>query len=142
MFFSQDRNQIRKFFQEAWRKQQDGLPLQALETMIVDVVAMHPEYHVLLEKVDLDQEYLPESGQTNPFLHMGMHIALREQLSTNMPQGITALHQKLLNRIQDTHETEHQIMDCLAEALWQAQRNNTAPDEIQYLACIKNLVNT
>lgn len=142
VFFSQDRNQIRKFFQETWRKQQDGLPLQPLEAMIADIVAMHPEYHAHLEKNDLDQDYRPETGQTNPFLHMGMHIALREQLSTNMPHGITALHQQLLNRIKDPHETEHRMMDCLAEALWQAQRNNTAPDESQYLACIKNLINT
>jgi hypothetical protein len=30
-------------------------------------------------------------------------------------------------------------MECLAEMIWQAQRNGTAPDEEAYLECVRQL---
>jgi hypothetical protein len=30
-------------------------------------------------------------------------------------------------------------MECLAEMLWQAQRDDTVPDEARYLDCIRAL---
>ena len=93
--------------------------MQPLEVMIAEIVAMHPEYHALLgEGQDaLYKDFLPEMGESNPFMHMGMHIAIREQLSTDRPLGITAAHQQLMQRLQDAHEVEHQIMECLGSAL-------------------------
>lgn len=139
--FGQDRNQLRQMYIDAWRKQQAGEILQPLESMIAEVVIMHPEYHALLNKgVDaLDKDFLPELGESNPFMHMGMHIAIREQLSTGQPAGIVAAHKKLLLRLQDAHEVEHQIMECLGRALWESQQNGAAPDESQYLLCVQRL---
>ena len=34
------------------------------------------------------KDYLPEMGDTNPFLHMSMHMAIKEQLSIDQPAGI------------------------------------------------------
>jgi hypothetical protein len=141
MMFGQDRNQLRQMYVDAWHKHQAGELLQPLEALIAEVVALHPEYHALLEQSAeaLDKDFLPELGESNPFMHMGMHIAIREQLATDRPAGIALAHKKLLLRLQDPHQVEHQIMECLGQSLWESQRAGTAPDEQQYLRCVQKL---
>ncbi|MCK4588163.1 MAG: DUF1841 family protein, partial [Gammaproteobacteria bacterium] len=70
--FGQDRNQLRQMYIDAWRKHQAGEVMQPLEAMISEVVAMHPEYHDMLNKGEdaLDKDFLPEMGDSNPFMHM------------------------------------------------------------------------
>ncbi len=140
--FSSDRDQLRRQYFLAWRKYQQGEALTALEESIVEVVAEHPEYQPLLASEDraLGREYLPEQGATNPFLHMGMHLALREQVATNRPKGIHAVYQALCRATRNPLEAEHLMMDCLAESLWQAQRDGTMPDERAYLKRLRKLV--
>lgn len=139
----QDRNQLRQMYFDAWRKQQNSELMQPLEVMIAEVVALHPEYHTMLAQGEdaLDKDFLPEMGEANPFMHMGMHIAIREQLSIDRPPGIVLAHKKCLLRFKDAHEAEHQIMECLGQSLWEAQHNNRAPDEMQYLQCVQKLAN-
>ena len=137
MIFGNDRNQLRKAYNDAWLRFQQGLPLQPLEQQLVTVIQEHPEYHKQIS--NLLMEFSPESGQTNPFLHMGMHLALREQVSTNRPTGITMCFKSLIKIAGSPHEAEHQMMECLGEALWSAQQNSTAPDEQAYLSCLKKL---
>lgn len=141
MFFGQDRQQLRRFYYQSWQKQQQQQPMEPLERMIAEVVALHPEYHALLadETQGLDKDYTPEMGQTNPFLHMGLHIAIHEQLGADRPAGIRQAYQKVLLHTQDAHQTEHLIMDCLGEILWQAQRDGKAPDEAVYLQRLQRL---
>ncbi len=141
MLFGQNRDELRRFYVQAWRKHNEKLPIEPLEGMIIDIIALHPEYHAMLadEERALSHDYSPEQGQTNPFLHMGMHIAIREQLSTHRPAGINAAYETLLKQLPDIHEVEHQMMECLGEAMWQAQRNRSAPDETAYLACLQKL---
>jgi len=143
MFFSQDRNEIRQFFRSSWKKLIDKQPIEPLEILVGEVVAMHPEYHSMLETehTDLDKDYLAEDGQTNPFLHMGMHITLREQCGSNHPNGISEVYKKILIKLADQHETEHLMMDCLAETLWQAQKTGQLPDDKAYLGCLNQLIN-
>ncbi len=137
MLYSNDREQMRRVYIESWRKQLDGRPLSPLEHRVAQVVAEHPEYHRLLDSAQLDRDYPPETGAPNPFLHMGMHIALREQLATARPAGIVELHRAILHGAASAHDAEHRMMDCLAEALWQAQRTGAAPDEAAYLDCLR-----
>ena len=138
--FSNDRTELRRIFHDCWKLKQQGQALDALQQMIVSVIEQHPEYHKLLENSDnLERDYNPAQGEANPFLHMSMHIALVEQISTNRPAGIRECHQKLTTSLSSPHEAEHRMMDCLSEAIWQAQRNNTMPDETAYLACLQNL---
>lgn len=141
MFFGQNRDELRRFYLHAWRKHTERLPVEPLEAMVIDIIALHPEYHPLLsdEEQALSHDFSPEQGQSNPFLHMGMHIAIREQLSTQRPPGITGAYETLLKKLGDPHEVEHRMMECLGEAMWLAQRNNTAPDEAAYLQCLKRL---
>ncbi len=140
MFFS-DREQMRRFYLEAWRKYQAGGVLEPLEAMVGEVVARHPEYHPLLRNEDkaLQRDYLPEDGETNPFLHMGLHIALREQVATDRPAGIRRIHQNVSRALGDPLEAEHLMMEPLAEGLWQAQRDGRQPDEAAYLRALEAL---
>ena len=140
--FGGQRDQMRQVFFDAWRKQQAGESLQPLEKMVAGVVSQHPEYHALLNNPESakEREFTPEGGQTNPFLHMGMHIGLLEQISTDRPQGIAELYRRLCRRLGDAHEAEHQLMECLGRMLWEAQSANRMPDEQAYLDCIRRLV--
>jgi hypothetical protein len=138
--YSSNRSDTRQTFFDVWKKMQDRLPMTALETIIADVIRLHPEYHGLLEDGgrSLDKDWLPEGGETNPFLHLGMHIAIREQLSIDRPPGIKAAYGALLAKTRDVMQTEHEMLECLGEALWRAQRENRLPDEQAYLGCIRS----
>ncbi|MDO8596769.1 MAG: DUF1841 family protein [Sulfuricaulis sp.] len=142
MFAGQDRGQTREVFFRAWRAHREGHPLEGVEKLIVQVVLRHPEYHSLLEHDEpaRERDYFPESGQTNPFLHLGMHIAIEEQLSIDQPRGIRGYYQKILMRLPDEHAAQHHMMECLGEMLWQASRQATAPQETVYLDCLKRLL--
>ena len=138
----QDRDSGRTFFLEVWEKHKRQLPLEALEQIVLDVILQHPEYHVILEKNEKEisaMEFTPEMGMTNPFLHMGMHITIQEQIGSNRPLGISALYQQLLPKYPSAHDLEHSMMESLGETLWLAQRNNTLPDEAEYLEQVKKL---
>ena len=140
MMFNQDRNQMRKVFFDCWKAHQEKAPLDAMQKIIAHTIELHPEYHVLFEnEAALDKDYTPEHGETNPFLHMSMHIALHEQISTDRPTGMKAVYQSIIMKQGSAHEAEHAMMECLGEALWLAQRNNTMPDEVAYFECLKKL---
>ena len=74
----------------------------------------------------------------NPFLHINMHLSIREQVSIDQPQGVRYLHTALSNKLGTALAAEHQMMDCLAEMIWHAQRHGTAPDAQLYLRCLKS----
>jgi hypothetical protein len=140
MLFTQDREKLRSYFRECWEAHVAGAIQTPLETLVAEVVAEHPEYHAaVLDERSLEREWHPEDGATNPFLHMGLHIALREQLSIDRPAGIRAIARQLLTKFKDGHAAEHAALDCLAESLWLAQRNQSEPDEIAYLECLRTL---
>ena len=138
-FHDQGRSSLRRMYVEAWRKHQHGLPVEPVEDQIVRVIEWHPEYAGVLEAGDdaLEQDYTPESGRTNPFLHMGLHLAIREQVATDRPRGIVEVHRTLVQRLGDAHAAEHAMIECLGEALWQAQRSGRAPDEAAYLEALR-----
>lgn len=139
MIFGQDRNELRKMYQDAWTKHCDKTPMTPLEMQIAAVVDWHPEYHDDVANNNLDKDYTPEGGQTNPFLHMGLHLSIREQVTTDRPPGIMSVFAALSSKTGDAHEAEHQMIDCLAETLWEAQSQNCAPDEQAYLARLQRL---
>ena len=136
----QSRDEVRQVYLNVWHKLQHDQLLEPMEALIAEVIEIHPEYHALLEdgEASVQHDFTPEQGQTNPFLHMGMHIALREQADSNRPAGIQPVYQKLAAR-RGRHEAEHAMMECLGQALWQAQRDATEPDQLAYLDCLKKL---
>ncbi len=139
--FGQNRQQLRQYYHDIWQKKQANQPLSALETIIAQVIDQHPEYHVIFTNDShLEQEYFVENGQSNPYLHMGLHISLHEQISTDRPRGIRALYPQLQAKFGTAHDTEHEMMECLTESLWLAQRHNQAPSEADYLQALQRLL--
>jgi hypothetical protein len=140
MFASAGRDELRRRYVNAWQRHRDGLPLEPLDAQITDVIALHPEYHAFLEDPDASsQSFTVEHGRSNPFLHMGLHLAIREQVGTRRPAGIDVIHQRLAQRLGDVHEAEHRMIEVLAETLWEAQRAGIAPDEQRYLERLRGI---
>lgn len=139
MIFGQDRNELRKMYADAWRKHRDKSSMSPLEMQIAAVIEWHPEYHDDVTNDDLNRDYTPDGGKTNPFLHMGLHLGIREQVATNRPPGISSVHTILLQKCGEAHTAEHHMIEALAETLWEAQNANSAPDEQKYLQRLQDL---
>ena len=137
MFF-QDRKKQREFLANSWKKYTSNIPLEPLEEQLVSIIEIHPEYQDLI--TNIDSEYFPEQGEINPFLHINLHLALKDQLSLNEPNGVREVHQKLIYHFKDQHMVEHLMMECIAEMIYLSQKNNTAMDQESYLNCIKGLI--
>ena len=137
--FNPSREEVRRFFCEAWQKQRAGSVLTPLEAIAVDWIGEHPEYQDLLANTEgaLGQDYTPEGGQTNPFLHLAMHLTISEQCSIDQPSGIRQAVELLAARRQSLHDAHHAAMDCLGEMIWQSQRSGLPPDGHQYLDCVR-----
>ena len=139
--FSDDRNTLRKMFFDVWGKFKAEQALEPLEQLILQIMQLHPEYHTILDDpANLDNDYTVDMGQTNPFLHMSMHIAIQEQLGTQRPAGIKSIYETLCRKYDDAHEAEHQMMECMGKMMWEAQRNNTLPDDNLYIECLNGLL--
>ncbi|MCL2589303.1 MAG: DUF1841 family protein [Betaproteobacteria bacterium] len=135
--FNPTREQVREFFIEAWRKYQAQEVLSALETIAAGIALEHPEYHALLSAPDaLSQEFSPENGQSNPFLHLSLHLAIEEQISIDQPPGIQAAFEAL-RKFRGRHNAMHEILDCLGETMFKALRDKTSPDGTAYLNSIR-----
>jgi hypothetical protein len=124
---------------DAWRKSEAGEIVSPLEAQIAQVVKDHPEYHDMLTPEALEESFTPEGGKTNPFLHMGLHLAIRDQVATNRPPGIAAVFKDLAVKIGDPHDAEHKMLDCLAQTLWEAQGANAPPDEQKYIERLRGI---
>lgn len=136
--FNPSRDQARQFLVDAWRKRRESLPATPLETQAADIVALHPEYHALLEDPEaLGREWTPEDGAMNPFLHLSLHLAIEEQLSIDQPSGIRAAFESRLRQHGERHAALHDILECLGETMWRAQRDRQPPDGVAYLDCIR-----
>lgn len=120
--FNPSRDQVRTFLIKAWQKRQQNTVLSPIETMAADLIEWHPEYFEdLSDPHALEKDYAVEQGRTNPFLHLSMHLAIAEQVSIDQPPGIRAAHAKLAAKFGE-HEAVHEIMECLGQVIWEAQR--------------------
>jgi hypothetical protein len=142
MLFTQDRIRTRQMFKQAFEKQARGEVLEPLEKQIATLLDEHPEYHALMTGQDsvLDQDFTAEDGSENPFLHLSLHLALREQVGTDRPPGIASITRSLLLKHGDGHTVEHMMIERLGLYLWDAQRQGIAPDEQAYLESLRELL--
>jgi|TARA_B100001079_G_scaffold3120_1_gene2664 hypothetical protein len=134
LFYSQNRKEQRKFLANAWQKFLSNKSLEPIEVELTSIIKIHPEYQKLINDIELD--YFPESGEVNPFLHINLHLSLREQLSINQPKGIRNYYDKIINKVKDPHEAEHIMMECIAEMIFLSQKNNTVMDHKAYISCL------
>src|SRR3954463_1871775 len=134
--FDPSREQVREMFFSTWRKYRGGQPLAGMESLALDVILLHAEYHDVLSQPARyrEKDYTDES---NPFLHMSLHIALEEQLSIDQPPGIAQLFNVLVAKKSERHAALHEAIECLAETMWRAQRDSAAPDAAAYLECLR-----
>lgn len=137
--FNPSRDEARRFLVDAWTKSRAGQPLSDLEGIVVRIVALHPEYHPLLEQPAkfAHRDYAPESGESNPFLHLSLHLAIAEQLAIDQPPGIRAQFERIRDARGDEHAALHAVLECLGEVMWSAQRHGTPPDAKLYLDCLE-----
>jgi len=138
LIFNPTRGQARQFFFDTWAKYQARQTLEGAESVAIAIILAHPEYHGLLAQRERyqDQDYPPEFGETNPFLHLSMHLAIAEQVSIDQPAGIRSRYEQLLKRHRDPMNAQHDVMDCLAEMVWQAQRQGSEYSSAVYFNCL------
>ena len=136
--FNPSREQVRELYFETWRKFRGGEALAGVEALALEAILMHPEYHRVLEAPEhyREQEYFPELGETNPFLHLSLHVALEEQLAIDQPAGVRERIAQIALKSADRHAALHAAIECLAEMVWRAQQDSAAPDAAAYLDCL------
>ena len=139
--FTPSSNDVRRFFCEALRKRRAGEILTPMDAIAADWIEQHPEYHDELTDADaaVARDYSVEGGKPNPFLHLSMHLSITEQVSIDQPRGIRAAFEALASRVGE-HEAHHEIMECLGEMIWSAQRHGTQPDTAAYVDCVRRRV--
>lgn len=130
---------VRRFFCEVERKRLAREPLTPLEALACDWVSQHPEYQDDLADAEqaVHAEYSVETGRPNPFLHLAMHLSISEQLSIDQPPGIRQATELLARRRGSMHEAHHEVMECLGEMLWNAQRTGQPPDGEAYIESVR-----
>lgn len=133
---SLDKNALRQVYFDAWHKKQLNLPLTELEAMLVTIIEKHPEYHRYFSAKDLDDS--PETSQA--FFHMGLHVAILEQVGANHPQGIKDIYAQLCQKFPDPHQAEHQMMHVMASMLMAASREGQPPNDEVYLQNLRALL--
>jgi hypothetical protein len=142
LFADQERAQLRAHYRSAWRRWRAGELLSPLDAQIAAIISEHPGHQAaILSEEQLERDYAAGAGavDANPFLHLGLHLALREQLGTDRPAGIRQIHRRLSASLDSAHAAEHRMMQTLAETLWEAQRCGRPPDEQLYLRRLHEL---
>ena len=136
--FNPSRDQVRNFFIDAWRKHRAREVLTPLETIAADILQNHPEYHKVVEDPEsVERDFTPDDGQVNPFLHLSLHLAIEEQLSIDQPPGLRAAFDAACARHGERHAALHDVLECLGETMFNAQRNNAPPDGMAYITCVR-----
>lgn len=137
--FNPSQEDVRHFFCEVFRKQRDSEIFTPIEAIAAGWVAQHPEYASLLSDPDkaLAAEYSAERGDSNPFLHLSMHLSIAEQVSIDQPQGVRSAFIALTQKLNSEHDAHHQIMESLGDMIWNAQRSGLPPDGAAYVTALR-----
>ena len=130
---------VRRFFCSVYAKARSGQALEAIETIAGAWMDEHPEYQGDFADVENALRKMSEAaeGQTNPFLHLSMHLSISEQCSIDQPRGIRKAVESLTHRLNSLHDAQHAAMECLGKMLWESQRSGLAPDGEAYIACVQ-----
>lgn len=131
------RDNSRKLFLESWQKHKNQLPIEPLEAQLIETILLHPEYHPILD--DEDTALANDFTEHNPFLHMGLHLALREQIATDIPKGIRPIFIALCSKNNDIHAVEHKMMGCLSQSIWDMQHLGKEFDVEGYMESLRQI---
>jgi len=137
--FNPSQEDVRRFFCAVHAKAGSGGPMDALETLAGQWLEEHPEYREHLGDVEaaVARVYDGANGQTNPFLHLSMHLSISEQCSIDQPRGIRQAVELLAAKRNSLHDAHHEAMECLGQMLWESQRAGRPPDGQAYVECVQ-----
>ena len=137
--YSPSQDDVRRFFCQVYAKQQAKALYDPLETLAGEWVALHPEYSELLadETTALTRQFTGDNGDSNPFLHLSMHLSISEQCSIDQPRGIRQAVELLANKRNNLHDAHHEVMECLGTMLWESQRSGRTPDGQAYIDAVQ-----
>jgi len=137
--FSPSQEDVRRFFCAVYEKSLHNAPMEAIETLASQWIAEHPEYHADFSNVEdaLGKVYTNAQGQSNPFLHLSMHLSISEQCSIDQPRGIRQAVELLTHRRNSLHVAHHETMECLGKMLEESQSSGRPPDGDAYIACVQ-----
>jgi hypothetical protein len=137
--FQPSQADVRRFFCGAYLKQQQGLPMEPIEALASEWIALHPQYHATLGQLDVALASMTQASpdHDNPFLHLSMHLSVSEQCAIDQPPGIRQAVELLAARLGSLHEAHHAVMECLGRMIWESQRNGRPPDGAAYIAAVR-----
>lgn len=133
--YTNNRDTYRQTFANTWQKHLKGTTLDAVESELLAVILLHPEYHSLFDSAQKEkQEFIPEE---NPYIHMSLHMAIREQIRMDKPLGTKEIYNNLQKIKQNPHEVEHIMMTVMAKLLWESQQSGVMPNDDTYLCKLR-----
>jgi hypothetical protein len=137
--FNPSQQDVRRFFCETFRKFHSKEILTPLEAIASDWINQHSEYHEILSDLDtaLHANYSIDQSNTNPFLHLSMHLSIAEQIAVDQPRGVRTAFEKLTNKLNSQHEAHHEMMECLGTMIWNSQRSGLPPDGEAYIEALR-----
>ncbi|HVW39403.1 MAG TPA: DUF1841 family protein [Pirellulales bacterium] len=103
----------------------------------------HPEYREGIEDGTLPEEMLDERGELmNPRLHLTLHTIVEKQLAADEPKGMAEIARELAAVGVSRHNIRHAIATPLVEQLWAMQAEGAQFDEVEYLAQLRDIVDS
>ncbi len=138
--FGQDIQALRTVYFDAWEKFNQQAILSPLEHIITQAISTHPEYHDFFSDRKNVNHTLTHSDGTPHFFHLGLHVALGEQLQADRPKGIKKIYTKLMGLYFDPIEVEHKMIHCLMAFLVESAQHPNQPNEKNYLAKLEKLI--
>jgi Domain of unknown function (DUF1841) len=126
--------EVRQFWLDAFAKlTQNRTANSPHEQLAMDILAQHREFHERLKTGSdpLNRSY--SAGEINPYLHLSMHLAVQEQISSDQPAGLRRLFTELQAATGSAMQAQHHVMQSLEKTMALAQQTQTAPDALAYL---------
>lgn len=115
----------RQHFYHAWQKHLRGYALSEFEHRIVEVLLNYPEYTKALSPDSIDVD----NGE-NPYLILGAHMEVKDQLRLDRPRGIKKL---VDSSSKGGAFVESLMVELMVYTLKSAYINKTPPSYEQYL---------
>ncbi|AGF49226.1 DUF1841 family protein [Candidatus Kinetoplastidibacterium galati] len=138
--FNPSLDQARYFFIEVWNKHKLSKTLTPIEKTTIACILEHPQFYKDLDnKESIKNSYNSNFPESNPFLHLSMHLAISEQLLIDQPCGIKAAYNKLITS-NDPHTAIHKIIKCLTLTIQYSQTHRLELDSNKYMNLIKDLI--
>jgi hypothetical protein len=137
--FAPSQADVRRFFCSVYTKARTGVGLEAIEIIASQWIDEHPEYQAELSDIDAALRSMGQvdAANSNPFLHLSMHLSISEQSSIDQPRGIRQAIELLTHRRNSLHQAHHEAMECLGRMLWESQQAGRPPDGDAYIACVQ-----